>query len=130
MAEEEEYEEEEDEVSQNNKVEASNEIKNQNPEPVTVQKSEDKKEIQSKKTKSSKKSNTKAKSKKNEKIMNDKAYILPTPENVISTRAFLESTVTAAIQEALLDLARKRDQIEDPLLYVGEYLVKKAKERK
>ena len=57
-------------------------------------------------------------------------YKIPSPEQVVSTRAFLEKTVTSAIQEALLELARKRDEIEDPLLWVGQYLVKKAKEKK
>jgi chromosomal replication initiation ATPase DnaA len=129
--EEEEYEEEEDDQSQNkvdnnvnNKVE---ENKNVNVEPVIEQKTEEKKETQSKKTKTSKKSSTK--SKKATKI-DENAYILPSPEQVTSTRQFLEGTVTKAIQEALLDLARNRDKISDPLLYVGEYLVKKAKGEK
>ena len=89
--------------------------------------SEDKKETQSKKTKASKKSNKTKSNQKTTKI-DENAYILPSPEQVVSTRAFLEKTVTSAIQEALLNLARKRDQIKDPLMYVGEYLIKKAKE--
>ena len=129
--EEEEYEEEEDDQSQNkvdnnvnNKVEENKKI---NVEPVIEQKTEEKKETQSKKTKTSKKSSTK--SKKVTKI-DENAYILPSPEQVTSTRQFLESTVTKAIQEALLDLARNRNKISDPLLYVGEYLIKKAKGEK
>lgn len=125
MSEEDEYEEEEDDEQSQKQPE-----KKPAENPVIEQKSEEKKEVQSKKTKGSKKT-AKTKSTKNKKSskVNENAYILPSPENVVSTRAFLEQHVTSAIQEALLDLARKRDQIEDPLLYVGEYLVKKAKQK-
>ena len=128
MSEEEEYEEEEDEQSPNNAVVNDNNKveENKNIIPEVEQKQEEKKETQSKKTKTSKKSSTK--SKKATKIDNN-AYILPSPEKVISTRQFLEETVTKAIQEALLNLARNRETISDPLLYVGEYLIKKAKEK-
>ena len=130
MSEEEEYEEEEDDVvSQNKKNESPKEVKNPSPEPEIVQKAEDKKETQSKKTKSTKKSN-KAKTNNTAAKVNSNAYKLPSPENVVSTRSFLESTVTKVIEEALLDLARKRDEIDDPLTYVGEYLIKRAKEIK
>ena len=126
--EEDEYEEEEDEQSQNNvNANANNKVEeNKNINPVIEPKTEEKKETQSKKTKTSKKSSTK--SKKATKI-DDNAFIIPSPEKVTSTRQFLESTVTKTIQEALLDLARNREKISDPLLYVGEYLVKKAKEQ-
>lgn len=125
MAEEAEYddeEEEEDEVSQKKEVE--NKEKN-NPIPEkSVEKSEEKKETHSKKSKSKSSKNKNAKSSKN----NENAYKLPT-EHVTSTRSFLESTVTTAIQEALLELARKRDEVKDPLTFVGEYLINKAKEK-
>lgn len=138
MAEEEEYEGEEEDDEQNPKNEDNKIVENKveenkiniNPiNPVNSnfdKKSEEKKETQSKKTKSSKKSTTK--SKKTVKV-DENAYILQSPEKVISTRAFLESTVTNAIQEALLELSRKREQIDDPLTFVGEYLIKKAKEK-
>ena len=121
MAEEEEYEEEEDEASQK-KAEENKEKDNPIPENPVEKKSEEKKEIHSKKSKgkSSKTKNTKN---------NENAYKLPKPEQVISTRSFLESTVTTTIQEALLELARKRDEIKDPLTFVGEYLINKAKEK-
>ena len=119
MAEEEEYEEEEDEVSQ--KKEDENKEKNN----FIPEKSEEKKETHSKKSKSKSSKNKNAKSSKN----NDNAYKLTKPEHVTSTRSFLESTVTTTIQEALLELARKRDQIKDPLIFVGEYLINKAKEK-
>ena len=124
MAEEEEYEEEEDEASQK-KPEENKEKENPIPENQVEKKSEEKKETHSKKSKgkSSKTKNTK--DTKN----NENAYKLPKPEQVISTRAFLESTVTTAIQEALLELARKKDEIKDPLIFVGEYLINKAKEK-
>ena len=122
MAEEEEYEEDEDDVSQNKAV-VNNENKEPTPEKIVEQKSEDKKDTHSKKSKG--KSSKIIKASKS----NDNAYKLPTPEHVESTRSFLESTVTTAIQEALLELARKRDEIQDPLTFVGEYLIKKAKEK-
>ena len=126
MAEEAEYddeEEEEDEVSPKKEVE--NKEKN-NPIPEkSVEKSEEKKETHSKKSKSKSSKNKNAKSSKN----NENAYKLPKTEHVTSTRSFLESTVTTAIQEALLELARKRDEVKDPLTFVGEYLINKAKEK-
>ena len=123
MAEEEEYEEEEDEVSQ--KKEDENKEKNNFIPEKSVEKSEEKKETHSKKSKSKSSKNKNAKSSKN----NDNAYKLSKPEHVTSTRSFLESTVTTTIQEALVELARKRDQIKDPLIFVGEYLINKAKEK-
>jgi hypothetical protein len=123
MAEEEEYEEEEDEVSQ--KKEDENKEKNNFIPEKSVEKSEEKKETHSKKSKSKSSKNKNGKSSKN----NDNAYKLQKPEHVTSTRSFLESTVTTTIQEALLELARKRDQIKDPLIFVGEYLINKAKEK-
>jgi hypothetical protein len=122
MAEEEEYEEDEDDVSQNKAV-VNNENKEPTPEKIVEQKSEDKKDTHSKKSKG--KSSKIIKASKS----NDNAYKLPKPEHVESTRSFLESTVTTAIQEALLELARKRDEIQEPLTFVGEYLIKKAKEK-
>jgi hypothetical protein len=120
MAEEEEYEEEEDEKSQ--KTDNNKKSDNQVVEP----KQEEKKEKESKKSKGSKKSSTR---KKKVSKVDENAYKVPTPEKVVSTRAFLESTVTSAIQEALLELARKRETIDDPLTYVGQYLIDKAKEK-
>ena len=122
MEEEDEYEEEEDQESQNKAVE-SKEAKN--PSIYNNVNNEDKKDNASKKSSKSKKTSSKKKE-----VKNENAYKIPSPEQVISTRAFLEKTVTSAIQEALLELARKRDEIEDPLLWVGQYLVKKAKEKK
>ena len=124
MAEEEEYEEEEDVQSQ--KADNNKNV-SQVVEQKQEEKKEEKKEKESKKSKGSKKSSTR---KKKVSKVDENAYKVPTPEKVVSTRAFLESTVTSAIQEALLELARKRDEIEDPLLWVGQYLVKKAKEKK
>ena len=120
MAEEEEYEEEEDEKSQ--KTDNNKKSDNQVVEP----KQEEKKEKESKKSKGSKKSSSR---KKKVSKVDENAYKVPTPEKVVSTRAFLESTVTSAIQEALLELSRKRETIDDPLTYVGQYLIDKAKEK-
>ena len=127
MSEEDEYEEEEDDQESKNKAIESKEVKNPSiNNNVNNDKTEEKKETTSKKSNKSKKTTSKKKTTNT----NENAYKLPSPEQVVSTRAFLESTVTSAIQEALLELARKRDEIDDPLLWVGEYLVKKAKEKK
>ena len=124
MAEEEEYEEEEDVQSQ--KADNNKNV-SQVVEQKQEEKKEEKKEKESKKSKGSKKSTA---SKKKASKVNENAYIMPNPEKVVSTRAFLESTVTGAIQEALLELARKRESIDDPLTFVGQYLIDKAKEKK
>ena len=58
---------------------------------------------------------------------NENAYKLPSPEQVVSTRAYLEQTVSSVIQEALLELARQRP--DNPLEFVGNYILKKAKEK-
>ena len=121
---EEEYEEEEDVQSQ--KADNNKNV-SQVVEQKQEEKKEEKKEKESKKSKGSKKSTA---SKKKASKVNENAYIIPNPEKVVSTRAFLESTVTGAIQEALLELARKRESIDDPLTFVGQYLIDKAKEKK
>ena len=123
MAEEEEYEEEEDVQSQ--KADNNKNV-SQVVEQKQEEKKEEKKEKESKKSKGIKKSTA---SKKKASKVNENAYIIPNPEKVVSTRAFLESTVTGAIQEALLELARKRESIDDPLTFVGQYLIDKAKEK-
>lgn len=47
------------------------------------------------------------------------------PEQVISTRAYLESTVTHVLQEGMLELARKKPA--NPLEFLGNYLIKRSK---
>ena len=54
-------------------------------------------------TKDNKSKNANAKS-------NENAYKIPSPEQVVSTRAYLEQTVSSVIQEALLELARQRKE--------------------
>ena len=46
------------------------------------------------------------------------------PEQVISTRAYLEQNVTSVIQEAMLECARKRPP--NPLEFVGNYILDRA----
>ena len=46
------------------------------------------------------------------------------PEQVISTRAYLEQNVTGVIQEAMLECARKRPP--NPLEFVGNYILDRA----
>ena len=47
------------------------------------------------------------------------------PQQVLSTRAYLEQNVTPVVQEALLECARKRP--ENPLEFVGNYILNRAK---
>ena len=49
------------------------------------------------------------------------------PQQVLSTRAYLEQNVTPVVQEALLECARKRP--ENPLEFVGNYILNRAKEK-
>ena len=146
----EEYEEveEEEEVEESNNPEqaqpqvADPQQKNTNiiGQTKAEDKKSDKKSLQSKESKSkhsSKKnkdsadnhsSKKKATSKVNKsKNTNDNTYKLPIPEQVVSTRAYLEQTVSSVIQEALLELARQRP--DNPLEFVGNYILKKAKEK-
>ena len=48
----------------------------------------------------------------------------PPPQQVISTRAYLEQNVTPVVQEALLECARKRP--DNPLEFVGNYILNRA----
>lgn len=47
------------------------------------------------------------------------------PQQVLSTRAYLEQNVTPVVQEALLECARKRP--DNPLEFVGNYILNRAK---
>jgi hypothetical protein len=47
------------------------------------------------------------------------------PQQVLSTRAYLEQNVVPVVQEALLECARKRP--ENPLEFVGNYILNRAK---
>ena len=158
MAEEEyeEYEEEVEEVEDSNAGGEQNQAKesepqNKNTNVIGQPKAEDKKSSNSKKSGASKASKSKNSNKKpasnvntnnNEKRKttksnnskntnenkNENAYKIPTPEQVVSTRAYLEQTVTSVIQEALLELARRRPN--NPLEFVGNYILDKAKKNK
>ena len=158
MAEEEyeEYEEEVEEVEDSNAGGEQNQAKegepqNKNTNVIGQPKAEDKKSSNSKKSGASKASKSKNSNKKpasnantnnNEKRKttksnnakntnenkNENAYKIPTPEQVVSTRAYLEQTVTSVIQEALLELARRRPS--NPLEFVGNYILDKAKKNK
>ena len=158
MAEEEyeEYEEEVEVVEDSNAGGEQNQAKegepqNKNTNVIGQPKAEDKKSSNSKKSGASKASKSKNSNKKpasnantnnNEKRKttksnnakntnenkNENAYKIPTPEQVVSTRAYLEQTVTSVIQEALLELARRRPS--NPLEFVGNYILDKAKKNK
>ena len=86
-----------------------------------------KKQLHQKKTGASKQPNNNDVNLNNNKASNN-AYKVPTPEQVVSTRAYLEQTVTSVIQEALLELARNRPP--NPLEFVGNYILNRAKEKK
>ena len=60
---------------------------------------------------------------KNENTENAKATS-SAPEQVISTRAYLEQNVTSVIQEAMLECARKRPP--NPLEFVGNFILDRA----
>ncbi len=47
-----------------------------------------------------------------------------TTEPVLSVRAYLEQNVTSVVQEALLEVARKRPP--NPLQFVGNYILERA----
>lgn len=97
-------------------------------ESQPAEKEEDKKSVRSSASKASKsKAGKETKAKKdNNKKPADKPKDEPTPTgNVQSTREYLESTVTAAVQEGLLKIARERP--DNPLKVLGEFLLSKAK---
>ena len=123
MAEEEEveYEEYEEEVEEGNAQ--GEQAQNVNPEKKSVNNIPKKKNNASNNNNSNNNNNNKNSTKTKKK--ND--FILP-PQQVTSTRAYLEETVTKVIQEALLELARQRPP--EPLEFVGNYILNKAKERK
>ena len=58
----------------------------------------------------------------------ENAYKVIMPEQVISARAYLEQTVSSVIQEALLELVRRKP--DNPLEFVGNYILDKAKKTK
>lgn len=149
----EEYEEEEEVEDSNNKGQpqsSADEPQQKNTNMIIQPKAEDKKSINSKKSGASKaskaknsmnkksavesnntknKTSSKANKSKNSNVKNedDNTYKLNGPIQVVSTRAYLEKTVSNVIQEALLELARRRP--ENPLEFVGNYILKKAKEQ-
>ncbi len=152
MADGEEYEEEEVEEEIEEEVEESNnqeqsqgqmvDPQQKNTNMIQQPKAEDKKSINSKKSGASKvsksknstnKNNTKKESTKANKTKTSEVkksqntYLLPTPEQVVSTRAYIEQTVSSVIQEALLELAKQKP--ENPLEFVGNYILKKAKKK-
>ena len=47
------------------------------------------------------------------------------PEQIQSTRAYLESTVTSVVQEGMLELAKQRP--ENPLEFLVNFILNKAK---
>ena len=55
-------------------------------------------------------------------------YKIPSPQNVVNNRAYLEETVTKVIEEALLELSRNRPS--NLLEFIGNYILKRAHENK
>ena len=102
-------------------------------EPVQL---EEKKSGKSKTSKVSKKSNNKSQNNEatdkasthnNEEIKQSENNVKNEnePQQVLSTRAYLEQNVTPVVQEALLECARKRP--DNPLEFVGNYILNRAK---
>ena len=108
----EDYEEEEDHSSKKTSAKQSNNVKNASKHS-TVKVS----------AKNSKKPSIAA-SKKDEKIPESNPQP-SAPEQVLSTRAYLESTVYQVVQEGMLELARKKPA--NPLEYLGNYILNRAK---
>ena len=82
-----------------------------------------------KSSKSSKKS-SKSKSSQNESVNQSQKSDNKTenlPEQITSTRAYLESTVTSVVQEGMLELAKTRP--DNPLEFLGNFILNKAKEK-
>ena len=88
---------------------------------VASSRNDDVKSQQSKKSKKSKVSQNESErsSQKNDNQNENK------PEQIQSTRAYLESTVTAVVQEGMLELAKQRP--ENPLEFLGNFILNKAK---
>jgi protein dpy-30 len=84
-----------------------------------------------KSSKSSKKSSSRSKSNQNESVNQsqkvDNKSENNQPEQITSTRAYLESTVTAVVQEGMLELAKTRP--DNPLEFLGNFILNKAKEK-
>ena len=102
-------------------------------EPVQL---EEKKSGKSKTSKVSKKSNNKSQNNEstekvpthnNEEVKQSENNVKneDAPQQILSTRAYLEQNVTPVVQEALLECARKRP--DNPLEFVGNYILNRAK---
>ena len=57
----------------------------------------------------------------------DNNYNVGLPEQVTSTRSYLEETVTSVIKEALYELAKRKP--ENPLKFIGNYILNKAHQK-
>ena len=80
--------------------------------------------------KSSSKKSSKSKSSQNESVNQSQKSDNKTenqPEQITSTRAYLESTVTSVVQEGMLELAKTRP--DNPLEFLGNFILNKAKEK-
>ena len=80
--------------------------------------------------KSSSKKSSKSKSSQNDSVNQSQKVDNKSenqPEQITSTRAYLESTVTATVQEGMLELAKVRP--ENPLEFLGNFILNKAKEK-
>ena len=108
----------------NSKKSGSSKISNAKNSSNKKSSAENKKSDNKSKNKASSKDN---KSKASKSKKDENAYKISNPEQVVSTRAYLEKTVSSVIQEALLELAKQRP--ENPLEFVGNYILKKAKEK-
>ena len=80
--------------------------------------------------KSSSKKSSKSKSSQNDSVNQSQKVDNKSenqPEQITSTRAYLESTVTSTVQEGMLELAKVRP--ENPLEFLGNFILNKAKEK-
>ena len=51
------------------------------------------------------------------------------PVSIESTRAYLEKNVTEVVQKAMLELVKQNPKPDNPLKFVGEYILKEAKKK-
>ena len=51
------------------------------------------------------------------------------PVKIESTRTYLDNTVTAVVQQGMLELVRQNPKPENPLKFLGEYILKEAKKK-
>ena len=97
---------------------------NESVESNMEQKNIDGKKKLNQTTSSQKSNNTNKNNLTNSKISKDEV-----PEPIQSTRAYLEENITKVVQQAMLELIRQNPKPNNPLQFIGEYLLKEANKK-